>query len=56
MESICKCLAICLDAIDEALKECVNIFEDMKMADDGHQVIIATLGDLILVKRITTGS
>lgn len=28
-------------------------FEDVKMAEDGRQVIVATLGDLISAKRIT---
>lgn len=56
VESIRKCLAICADATDEASKGRVNIFEDVKMSDDGHQVIVATLGDLISAKRITVGS
>lgn len=56
VESIRKCLAICADATDEASKERVNVFEDVKMADDGRQVIVATLGDLISATRITVGS
>jgi len=31
-------------------------FEDIEMADDGHQVIVATLGDLISAKRVTAGA
>ena len=56
VESIRKCLAICADATDEASKDRVNTFEDVQMADDGRQVIVATLGDLISAKRITVGS
>lgn len=56
LDSIRSCLAICADATDEALKKRVNEFEDIQMADDGRQVIVATLGDLISAKRVTVGS
>jgi len=32
-----------------------NIFEDVSAGQDAHQAIIATLGDLISAKRVTTG-
>lgn len=56
LDSIRSCLAICADATHEALKKRVNEFEDVQMADDGRQVIVATLGDLISARRVTVGS
>src|SRR6266536_1000323 len=32
-----------------------NIFEDVSAGQDAHQAIVATLGDLISAKRVTTG-
>jgi hypothetical protein len=56
LESIKQCLAICEDATEELAKARVNVFEDVHMTDDAHQVIVATLGDLIHAKRISTGA
>ena len=33
-----------------------NVFEDVSIDDDSHQVIVATLGDLISAKNVKTGS
>lgn len=33
-----------------------NVFEDVSMADDGHQVIVSTIGDLISARRVTAGA
>ena len=36
--------------------ERVNVFEDITMADDGHQLIASTTGDLIFARHVTMGS
>jgi hypothetical protein len=51
-----QCLAICSDASRRAQQERTNVFEDVSMADDGHQVIVSTLGDLISATRVTAGA
>ena len=56
LESIRQCLAICTQATEQVAQERVNVFEDVVMSNDGHQVIVATLGDLISAKRITVGA
>lgn len=56
VDSIKQCLAICTQATEEIVQDRVNVFEDVNMADDGHQIIVATLGDLISAKRITVGA
>ncbi|KAK5048598.1 hypothetical protein LTR84_005689 [Exophiala bonariae] len=56
LESIRKCLSICEDATEELAKERVNVFEDVHMTDDAHQVIVATMGDLISARNISTGA
>lgn len=55
MESIRKCLQICTEASTKADKERVNVFEDISAADDGHQILVSTFGDLISAKRVTAG-
>lgn len=56
MDSIKQCLAICAQASEQANQDRSNIFEDVSMAEDGHQVIVATLGDLISARRVTAGA
>jgi len=56
LESTKQCLAICTQASEQANEDRTNIFEDVSMAEDGHQVIVSTIGDLILAKRITAGA
>ncbi|OAT05043.1 hypothetical protein BDBG_16393 [Blastomyces gilchristii SLH14081] len=51
-----QCLAICAEASEQTKQMHFNEFEDVLSADDAHQVIVSTLGELISVKRITTGS
>ncbi|KAH7379010.1 hypothetical protein BKA64DRAFT_585480 [Cadophora sp. MPI-SDFR-AT-0126] len=55
LDSIKQCLAICAQASTQADKECVNVFEDIFTADDGHQVLVSTIGDLISARRVTAG-
>jgi hypothetical protein len=54
--SVKQCLSICAEASERAQQERVNIFEDVAMADDAQQVIVSTLGDLILARRVTAGA
>lgn len=55
-DSISQCLNICTDASDLAANPRVNIFENIKSADDSHQLVVSTIGDLISAKHITTGA
>lgn len=55
-DSITQCLNICTDASNLAGNPRVNIFEDIKSADDSHQLVVSTIGDLISAKHITTGA
>ncbi|EDN06866.1 predicted protein [Histoplasma mississippiense (nom. inval.)] len=54
--SLKQCLAICAEASEQTKQVHFNEFEDVLSADDAHQVIVSTLGELISAKRITTGS
>jgi chromosome segregation ATPase len=55
-ESIKQCLSICAEASRQVKETRTNVFEDVASGDDSHQVIVATLGDLISAKRVTTGN
>jgi chromosome segregation ATPase len=55
MDSIKQCLAICEQASEQAEKFRTNVFEDVSAARDAHQLVVATLGDLISAKRVTAG-
>src|SRR5580700_6939019 len=54
--SIKQCLSICAQASRQADKDRTNVFEDISMADDGYQVFVSTIGDLISARRITAGA
>lgn len=56
LDSIRQCLDICSEAATKAEQPRINIFEDVSMTDDGSQVIVSTIGDLISAKRITAGA
>jgi hypothetical protein len=51
-ESIKQCLAVCAQASEQVDKDRINVVEDVSSAQDAHQVVVATLGDLISAKRI----
>ncbi|KAB8225206.1 hypothetical protein BDV33DRAFT_164630 [Aspergillus novoparasiticus] len=55
-DSITQCLNICADASDIAGKARTNSFEDVTSADDSHQLVVSTIGDLISAKHISTGA
>jgi hypothetical protein len=54
-ESIKQCLSICTEASQQVKESRTNDFGDVSVGKDGHQVIVATLGDLISAKRVTAG-
>ena len=56
IDSIKQCLNICAEASERSQQDRINIFEDVSMADDGQQVIVSTLGDLIVARRVTAGA
>ncbi|KAK6523145.1 hypothetical protein TWF694_006040 [Orbilia ellipsospora] len=56
IESIKQCLAICSQASEQVKNNRVIVFEDVKQDDDGEQIIVATMGDLLSAKRVTSGS
>lgn len=43
------------DTVERVDQARTNVFEDVSAAQDAHQVIAATLGDLISAKRVTAG-
>ena len=56
LDSIKQCLAICAQASAQANKERINVFKDISMAGDGHQVLVSTIEDLISARRVTAGA
>jgi Fungal N-terminal domain of STAND proteins len=47
--------AICSEASEQATESRMNYFEDITMVEDGNQVIVSTIGDLISAKRVNVG-
>ncbi|EPS45724.1 hypothetical protein H072_265 [Dactylellina haptotyla CBS 200.50] len=56
IESIKQCLNICSKASEQVKNDRIFVFEDIKTEDDGEQIIVATMGDLLSAKRVTSGS
>ncbi|KAH7357319.1 hypothetical protein BKA66DRAFT_428130 [Pyrenochaeta sp. MPI-SDFR-AT-0127] len=56
IKSVKQSLAICEEASEKARPDRTNVFEDVSMADDGHQVLVSTIGDLICARRIVAGA
>lgn len=56
IESIRQCLSVCREATENVTKERINVFEDFNIVDDGDQVLVSTVGDLISAKRVKAGS
>jgi hypothetical protein len=54
-DCIKQCLAICTHASKQVDQFQTNIFEDVSTAQDAHQVVISTLGDLVSARHITAG-
>ena len=48
-------IEICNTADREADQNRTNVFEDISGGEDGHQIIVSTVGDLISAKKIKIG-
>ena len=55
IDSIKQRLAICQQAASQAEQTRTNTFDDVSADQDAHQVIIATLGDLVSAKNVHAG-
>jgi hypothetical protein len=55
-DSVKKALEVCSEASERATELRINQFEDVTMAEDGNQIIVSTIGDLISAKRINAGA
>jgi hypothetical protein len=53
IDSAKECLAVCAQASEHADKVRTNVFEDVSAAQDAHQVVVSTLGELVSAKRVT---
>lgn len=53
MDCIKQSLSASAEVSDEENKIRINVFEEVSAAEDAHQVVISTNGDLILAKRVT---
>ena len=51
-----QCLRVCARASHQADEVQTFVFEDVNVAQDSHQVVVATLGDLISARRISAGA
>jgi predicted nucleic acid-binding Zn-ribbon protein len=56
LASIKQSLSICEEASQKAKPDRTNVFEEITMADDGHQIMVSTFGDLICARKITAGA
>jgi DNA repair exonuclease SbcCD ATPase subunit len=56
LESTRQCLEIVNQASKDVQHERINVYEEVSSADDSHQVIVSTVGDLICAKKIKIGS
>ena len=52
-DSLKQCLAICAQASEQVDSVRTNIFEDVSTAHEAHQLVVATLGDLVSAKHVT---
>ena len=56
INAIRECLDFCSQASEVAQSDRINVFEDINIADDSHQAIVSTVGDLISARKVTAGS
>lgn len=56
IESIKQSIEMGTEVSKQVRSERTNVFEDITLADDGHQVIVSTCGDLVLAKNISAGA
>ncbi|KAI5362593.1 hypothetical protein J4E82_011702, partial [Alternaria postmessia] len=56
IKSIKQSLAVCAKASKDASTDRVNMFDEVSLGEDGHQVIVSTVGDLINARRVSAGA
>jgi hypothetical protein len=56
INSIKQSLAVCAKASEDASTNRVNMFDEVSLGEDGHQVIVSTVGDLINARRVSAGA
>lgn len=54
-DSMRDCQKICATAVERVQEARTNIVEDMSAAPDAFQVVVATFGDLLTVRRVKAG-
>ena len=55
-DSLKQCLAICAQASVQVESVRTNVFEDVSAAQDAHQLVVATLGDLISARNVSAAA
>lgn len=56
IDGIKQSLAVCAKASEDTSTERVNMFDEVSLGEDGHQVIVSTVGDLINARRVSAGA
>lgn len=56
INSMKQCLASCAQASQQAEQDRTHVFEDISIAENGDQLIVVPLGELIEARRITAGA
>jgi hypothetical protein len=54
-DSTQQCISLCAEISTQVHETRDHIFENVAVAEQGHQVIVATSGDLISIKSVTAG-
>jgi hypothetical protein len=49
-------LTAALSQLKKSLEVRTNVFEDVSLDDDGHQVMVSTFGDLLFAKKVPAGA
>jgi hypothetical protein len=55
IESIKESLAICAGASEKATQERISTYQRVSLDDDGQQVLVSTVGDLIDARNVSAG-
>jgi len=56
IESIKQSLAICAEAAEKSSADRINTYDTVSLAEDGHQLVVSTVGDLINARNVTAGA
>lgn len=55
-DSVTQLLSVCESASGRATEARTNVFENVQLAEDSHQVIVSTFGDLLSVRNVVGGA